>query len=243
MRFHIATTALVVAVAQLVGAQYSGLNITPITGTWSSGSQRVLTGQGFANPANMTFNYPLTTGISYSFTTDMFYEISRYRFNGNGSQPTCITGVLNWVHGTYQFLSNGSILMTPMGDGFQQIQDACAAQSNFVEFYNDTELYLTWNIVQDPTRGPMLYLFQFDGTQLAPMGQVSATPNMLPTQVLRNVTTSQFTSQNGFVSTGDTSKKAGDAQVLSVSKAERVVSLSTAVAGVLGAAALVMTMI
>lgn len=157
-----------------------------------------------------------------------------------GSQPTCITGVLNWVHGTYSFLSNGSILMTPMGDGFQQIQDACAAQSNFVEFYNDTELYLTWNIVQDPTAGPKLYLFQFDGTQLAPMAQVSTTPNMLPTQLLRNVTTSSFTSQNGFVSTG--SKKAGS-QVLSVSKAERVVSLSTAVAGVLGAAALAMTML
>ena len=128
-----------------------------------------------------------------------------------------------------------------MGDGFQQIQDACAAQSNFVKFYNDTELYLTWNVVRDPTGGPKLYLFQFDGTQLAPMGQVSATPNMLPTQLLRNVTTNQFTSQNGFVSTGN-SKKASS-QVLSVSKAERVVSLSTAVAGVLGAAALARTML
>ncbi|KLO07175.1 hypothetical protein SCHPADRAFT_837024 [Schizopora paradoxa] len=238
MRFQFAATALFFSAAC---AQYSGLNVTPITGTWSSGSQRVLTGDGFANPANMTFNYPATTGISYSFTDDMFYEISRYRFNGNGSQPTCITGVLNWVHGTYQFLSNGSILMTPMGDGFQQIQDACAAQSNFVEFYNDTELYLTWNIVNDPSGGFKLYLFQFDGTQLAPMGQVSSTPNMLPTQLLRNVTTSQFTSQNGFVSTG--SSKKASSQVLSVSKAERVVSFSTAVAGVLGAAALAMTML
>jgi hypothetical protein len=61
-------------------------NATVISGTWSSGSQGVLTGpvrsdvylmrwrvvandarlQGFANPANQSFTYPKTTGISYS---------------------------------------------------------------------------------------------------------------------------------------------------------------------------------
>ena len=119
-----------------------------------------------------------------------------------GSQPTCITGVLNWVHGNYQLLDNGSIICTPFGDGYQQIQDPCAAQSNFVENYNDTELYQSWNIYQDTTLGVLLQMYEFDGSPLAPMGQVSAQPNMLPTQMLRNVTPA-FTTQDGFVSTGN----------------------------------------
>lgn len=91
--------------------------------------------------------------------------------------------------------------MTPMGDGFQQLQDPCAAQSNFITFYNETELYQSWRIFQDPVAGFKLHLFQFDGSPVAPQFQVSATPNMLPTQVLRNVTPA-FTTQNGFTSTG-----------------------------------------
>jgi len=162
-------------------------NATVIYGTWSSGSKAVLTGAGFANPANMTFTYPKTTGISYSFSTDGFYEISRYRFNSNGSEPTCITGVIGWVHGTYSLNTNGSISMTPLGDGFQQVQDPCAAISNFVELYNQTEYYKGWRIFQDPTAGYKLHMFAFDGTPLSPMFQISPTPNMLPTQQLRNV--------------------------------------------------------
>lgn len=162
-------------------------NATTIAGTWSSGSQAVLTGAGFANPANQSFNYPKTTGISYSFTNDGYYEISRYRFNSNGSEPTCITGVIGWVHGTYTLEPNGSIVMTPFGDGFQQIQDPCAAVSNFIEYYNLTELYQSWRIFQDPTTlGYKLHLFQYDGSPLAPQFQISATPNMLPTRLLRN---------------------------------------------------------
>jgi hypothetical protein len=163
-------------------------NATSIAGTWSSGSKAVLTGAGFANPAKQTFNYPPTTGVSYSFTDTGFYEISRYRFIGNGSQPTCITGVILWVHGTYTFNPNGSLTMTPFGDGFQQVQDPCAAVSNFIQTYNDTELFQSWRIFVDPVDGYKLHLFQFDGSPVAPQFQVSTTPNMLPTQLLRNVT-------------------------------------------------------
>lgn len=166
----------------------SAHNTTSITGTWSSGSQNVLTGSGFANPHNTTFTYPKTTGVCYSFTDDGYYEIARYRFNGNGSEPTCITGVLNWVHGSFTFNDNGSLTMYPFGDGYQQIQDPCAAVSNFIENYNDTELYQQWQIFTDPVTGYKLHMFGFDGTPVPPQFQVSATPNMLPTQLLRNVT-------------------------------------------------------
>jgi hypothetical protein len=163
-------------------------NATGIGGTWSSGAQNVMTGPGFANPANLSFTYPATTGVSYSFTNDGFYEISRYRFTSNGSQPTCITGVVVWVHGTYTLNPNGSISMVPLGDGYQQVQDPCAAVSNFIQPYNDTEYYVSWRIYEDPNTGFHLHLFQFDGSPLAYMYQVSKTPNMLPTQLLRNVT-------------------------------------------------------
>ena len=39
---------------------------------------------------------------------------------------------------------------------------------------------------QDPVDGPKLHKFAFDGTPLPPMRLLSATPNMLPTQRLRN---------------------------------------------------------
>jgi hypothetical protein len=162
-------------------------NATAITGTWSSGSKNVLTGSGFADPVKVTFNYPKTTGVSYSFSEDGFYEIARYRFNSNGSEPTCITGIVVWVHGKYTLNANGSITMVPFPDGFQQIQDPCAAVSNFVEPYEFTEYYKGWRIFMDPTAGPKLHLFQFDGSPVSPQFQVSTTPNMLPTQPLRNI--------------------------------------------------------
>jgi len=168
----------------------SNNNVTALQGTWSSGSQHVLTGSGFVNPANLSFSYPATTGMSYSFTGDMYYEIARYRMTGNGSAPQCITGVMNWAHGTYAYNSNGSITMKPFGDGFQQIQSPCSATSNFLENYNDTELYQEWIIYQDPVLGYILQMYQFDGTPLSPMGLVSTTANMLPTQPLRNVSSS-----------------------------------------------------
>lgn len=45
----------------------------------------------------------------------------------------------------------------------------------------------------DPTDGPKLHLFEFDGTPVAPLFQTSTTPNMLPTQKLRNSSSSSGT--------------------------------------------------
>ena len=78
--------------------------------------------------------------------------------------------------------------MVPFGDGYQQVQDPCAAVSNFIQPYNYTEYYPYWRIYEDPTTGFHLHLFNPDGSPLPYMFQVSTTPNMLPTQLLRNVT-------------------------------------------------------
>ncbi|KAI0036296.1 chaperone for protein-folding within the ER, fungal-domain-containing protein, partial [Vararia minispora EC-137] len=164
-------------------------NATTIYGSWSSGSRNVTTGSAFANPAQMSFTYPATAGVAYAFSQDGFYELSRYRFVSNGSHPNCITGTLVWAHGNYLLLNNGSIVLVPLGDGFQQVQSACAAESNFIQVYNQTELFLSWRIFMDPNDGPKLHLFQFDGSPVAPLFQTSSTPNMLPTTLLRNTTT------------------------------------------------------
>jgi hypothetical protein len=115
-----------------------------------------------------------------------------------GTNPTCITGLLVWTHGTYALQTNGSIVLTPFGDGYQQVQDPCAAVSNFVQDYNYTELISYWRIFHDGTTGGnKLHLWDFDGTPMAPQFQVSTTANMLPTQKLRNST--QTLSRRSFI--------------------------------------------
>ena len=117
-----------------------------------------------------------------------------------GSRPDCVTGTLVWAHGKYDLLNNGSIVLTPLGDGYQQVQSACEDGTNIIQVspdvvsyennpvlsvtqdYNFTELFQSWRIFMDPTDGPKLHLFEFDGTPVAPLFQTSTTPNMLPTE-------------------------------------------------------------
>ncbi|KAH8082424.1 chaperone for protein-folding within the ER, fungal-domain-containing protein [Cristinia sonorae] len=176
-------------------------NLTSLVGTWSSGSRNVVTGPGFANPNNRTFIYPPTAGVSYSFTGDGFFESARYRFNGNATDPHCITGVMVWIHGEYTLNDNSSMTLMPFSDGYQQVQDPCAAESNFIEQYNSSELYQSWRIFQDLQDGYKLHLFQFDGSPVAPLFLVSEEPNMLPTRPLRNDTPS-FVAQS-LIKTND----------------------------------------
>jgi hypothetical protein len=101
----------------------------------------------------------------------------------------CITGVLNWHHGTYAVdQSVNSITLTPFGDGYQQIQNVCEAVTNFIESYNQTEFYQMYQIFQDPVDGYKLHLYDATGTPYAPMFYKSATPIMNPSKLLRNVT-------------------------------------------------------
>jgi len=205
MLYNLAVIALsVLSLAGCTSAQDVVLdqihNITTLRGTWSSGSGAVRTGAGFANPTSFSFQYPKTTGISYSFTTDFlangedgYFEEAQYRFEGNGSKPTCIIGIVIFQHGTYKLNPNGSITLNPFEpDGRIQVQDMCAAQSNVMQQFNQTVLFSGWRIFQDPSLGPKLQIYRFDGAPLSPMYLVSDPPDMLPTQVLtQNVTIGQ----------------------------------------------------
>jgi len=202
--FFLASVSAVLAQSPLVTSPQL------LVGTWSSGSKNVVTGAGFASPSNVSFNYPPTTGVSYSFTSDGYYEIARYRFKSNATKPKCITGVMTWCHGTYAIQTNNSINMVPFGDGYQQIQDPCSAVTNFIENYNDTEFYQNYQIFQDPLDGYKLYLYQFDGSPVAPQFQISTTPNMLPTRSLRNVTAAPATTTNDGLTTSNRKRSSAE---------------------------------
>ena len=223
--------------------------------------------KGFANPANMSFTYPATTGMSYSLCVffffalytmrlDCFYfiylvqtmgstrfhgigslamvcEISNslvflsFNFPPPGSDPTCITGVVVWVHGTYTLNPNGSITATPFGDGYQQVQDPCAAVSNFIQLYNDTELYQSWRIFLDPQSGPHLNLYEFDNSPLPPMFQITTSPMMLPTRLLRNVTVAASKPSKRSLSVSGAESLLGPQWTLGVVTAAAVVLMAT----------------
>lgn len=162
-------------------------NVSSIAGTWSSGSQKVITGTGFCNPVDSTFTYPPTAGIGYSFTDDGYFEEALYRFTGNGTDPRCVVGVVQWQHGQHELLQNGSIVLHPFAqDGRQQVQDACAADSNVLRQFNQTTLFLNWRIFRDVNGNDKLHLFRFDGAPFPPMFRVSSSATMLPTQTLTN---------------------------------------------------------
>jgi Chaperone for protein-folding within the ER, fungal len=106
-----------------------------------------------------------------------------------GTDPRCIIGVVQFQHGTHELLSNGSIILNPFEpDGRQQIQNPCAAESNVLQQFNQTTLFLSWRIFVNPTGVDKLHLFRFDGAPLPPMFRVSTVPTMLPTRVLTNTT-------------------------------------------------------
>jgi hypothetical protein len=106
-----------------------------------------------------------------------------------GTDPRCIIGVVQFQHGTFELVANGSIILNPFyQDGRQQIQNPCAAESNVLQQFNQTTLFLSWRIFVDPQGNDKLHLFQFDGSPLAPQFRVSTVPTMLPTRVLTNTT-------------------------------------------------------
>jgi len=168
-------------------------NKADLVGTWVSGSQGVITGPGFVNPLNFSFNYPKVPGVSYSFTSDGFFEEAFYKFTVNASQPNCITGVLQWQHGKYTPNFNNTISMTPItSDGRQQVQDTCSPVSNIIQQFNATVFMSGWEIRTDEILGKELLLYGFDGTPVQPLYPYANPPIMLPTETLTaNVTVGQ----------------------------------------------------
>lgn len=147
---------------------------------------------------NYTFNVPETTGISFSFTEDGYFEEARYQFNANGellelsslqtgvkeptlnqpglrsppgSNPHCIQAYLLWQHGNYTLESNGSLTTQPIkADGRIQVQDPCAETTTVMTYYYEPGMYQSWAILNDVNHQQyMLQLYDYDGSLLQRM--------------------------------------------------------------------------
>ena len=173
-------------------------NATSIVGTWSSGSQRVLTGQNgttmFFNPFQQRVTIPETPGISYSFTEDGYFETAKYKYESNPQRLDCFKISLTWQHGRYHIdPKNGSIIMVPFGpDGYVQTMGRCETPQVTMNNFQATDLIRQWYNYLDVKPGfnddaPSMYamqFYQFNGEPLPLMYQVYNPPNMLPTEQL-----------------------------------------------------------
>lgn len=110
-----------------------------------------------------------------------------FMFSSSATRHKCITGLMNSHHGTYTVDQTvNSITLKPFDDGFQQIQNPCEAVTNFIENYNQTEVYKQYQMFNDPSDGNKLHMYDSGGAPLPPMFFKSSTPSMHPTHSLRN---------------------------------------------------------
>lgn len=164
-------------------------NVTSLSGTWSSGAGHVLTGLGFYNPANNSFNYPQTAGISYSFTDDGFFEEAQYQYKINGSDPYCVSAFLIWQHGIYTINNTNWLHLLPFkADGAMLQASRCDSSSERVQWYSQTEQLKGFQIGLDTHYDEPAYylqLYDWDGSLKPLMWQRFNPPQMLPTQPLK----------------------------------------------------------
>jgi len=167
-------------------------------GTWTTKSKKVMTGPGFYNPVEDVLIEPELTGISYSFTSDGYYEEAYYRAVANPTTPHCPSGVMQWQHGTYSLPGNGSIVLTPFGvDGRQLTSSPCSYSNAIYIRYEQAEYMKEYSVYNDPYHNvPRLNLFQFDGSPMQPMYLAASPPQMLPTQTLNPTSAASATGKS-----------------------------------------------
>ncbi|KFY50965.1 hypothetical protein V496_09045 [Pseudogymnoascus sp. VKM F-4515 (FW-2607)] len=175
--------AVLTASALLVTSSTAAIN-PALVGTWSSKSAKVMTGPGFYNPVNDSFIEPSHAGISYSFTSDGFFESAYYRAVSNPTKPDCPKSILQFQHGTFTENANGSLSLNPIAvDGRQQLSDPCTnSKHSQYSRYHQPELMKKYEAkIDDYKKIKRLDLYQFDGTPIQPLYQAYSPPMMLPT--------------------------------------------------------------
>ncbi|KAK8243185.1 chaperone for protein-folding within the ER, fungal-domain-containing protein [Phyllosticta capitalensis] len=179
--FFFAASASVVAAADLDSA---------LVGTWSSKSNKTLTGPGFYNPVNDTIIEPALPGMSYSFTSDGYFESALFRAVANPGDPSCPKGIIQWQHGSYT-IEDSKLVLTPIKvDGRQLYSDPCNYDSGVYTRYNQTTTFKKYEVVTDKYHNiKRLNLWEWDGTPVMPLYIAYKPPQMLPTTTL-NPTTS-----------------------------------------------------
>jgi len=193
------------AAALFAGAALSQTTDPALTGTWSTKSNKTFTGPGFYNPETEAFTEPTRTGISYSFSDDGYYEEAYYRAIANPVNPACPSAIIQWQHGKYEKLSNGSLQLTPIAvDGRQLLSAPCDYDTAILTRYSQPELFDRYSIGTNNFHNTnMLQLYKFDGSPMPPMYIAYQPPEMLPTTTLNPTTTSAA----GAAATGGSKKQ------------------------------------
>ncbi|KAH3915448.1 cell wall biogenesis-related chaperone ROT1 [Parastagonospora nodorum] len=168
---------------------------TDLIGTWTSKSNGTITGDGFYDPKADHLIEPKHTGISYSFSADGHFEAAYYRAIANPQLPRCPKGIMQWQHGSYEKLANGSLHLKPIKvDGRQLYSDPCQYKNSVFTRYNATEKFKAYQVYTDTyNKRPRLDLFQADGAPIMPLYRIYDTPKMLPTTTLNPLTTASPT--------------------------------------------------
>ncbi|RDI77255.1 hypothetical protein Vi05172_g12767 [Venturia inaequalis] len=162
-----------------------------IVGTWSTKSNSTFTGPGFYDVAKDAMIEPAHPGISYSFTDDGFFEEAYFRAIANPVDPACPKGIMQWQHGKYQKLDNGSLVLTPIAeDGRQLSSDPCNYDSSIYSKYKHPEVFKRYEQLLDPYHNiPRLNLYRFDGSPIPAMYLAYRPPQMVPTTALHPAAT------------------------------------------------------
>ncbi|CAE6362309.1 unnamed protein product [Rhizoctonia solani] len=161
--------------------------MTYLRGTWSTSNKNVPVGPSFANPAENKFFFPKenkdTESRTYSFTDDGFYEYCAY-VAPSISSDNCTSALFIYQHGTYDFLSNGSMTLSPFAkDGRLQMGNSCK-DSNPATPFNFTELMVTWSIDIESAASPVLNLHEANWERPQNLTLAYNPPQTLPTRPL-----------------------------------------------------------
>lgn len=163
-------------------------NMEELEGTWVSKSNTVFTGPGFYDPVDELLIEPALPGISYSFTADGYYEEALYRIVLNSQNHSCAVASITYQHGSYEILSNGSVVLTPLAvDGRQLLSEPCGLSPDNAQYTRYVQL--TWFekyqvLVLSYYGRYMLQIYQFDGLPMQPLYLAYKPPMMLPTTAL-----------------------------------------------------------
>lgn len=123
-------------------ASAQGTYPADLVGTWSTKSNKTVTGPGFYDPLNDKLIEPERTGISYSFTADGHFEEAYFRAISNPVNPACPSAIMQWQHGAFVKNADGSLDLTPiMTDGRQLLSEPCNGDHSIYTRYNQTETF------------------------------------------------------------------------------------------------------
>jgi hypothetical protein len=128
-------------------------------------------------------SYPIHLNLWTLSTEDGFYEYCAYVAPSVGSD-NCISALFIYQHGTYDFLSNGSMTLSPFEkDGRFQMGNSCKGSNSAVP-YNYTELMVNWSIDIESAAPPVLKLHEANWEQPQNLTLAHSPPQMLPTRPL-----------------------------------------------------------